>query len=195
MSTDYADLSATDLAKLITEEYEDIEANEKTIFQKALSLGEKLIALRQRVKHGEWQTKLEGYCPSVSYETATLYIRFVENLPKLEAYAAAKNVTVTDLGIREAQKALTKSRPTIESVSDSESESDDENGVSEGKPTPEAMKAREAANAEEEAAAAEKHIMDMPIRWLINLEPEDMFEMLMQVYPQDGGCPAFLLNI
>ena len=152
MSTDYGDLSTKDLAKQINEEYALILAAERTYLQKALSLGEKLIALRQRVapKHGQWQTKLKEYCPDISYEKANLCIRFVENLDKLEAYAASKNVKLTDLGIEEARQALTKSKHAAEGGSDSESESDDESG---GKPTPEAMKAREAANAEAEAKA------------------------------------------
>ena len=46
MSTDYGDLSTKDLAKQINEEYALILAAERTYLQKALSLGEKLIALR-----------------------------------------------------------------------------------------------------------------------------------------------------
>jgi hypothetical protein len=107
---DYGDLSTTELAKQINDEYGVILEAERTNLQRYLALGEKLIALRPRIapKHGEWQSKLKVHCPKLSYETANLCIRFVENLDKLEAYAASKNVKVTDLGIDEARKALAK---------------------------------------------------------------------------------------
>jgi hypothetical protein len=111
MSTDYGDLSTTDLAKQINDEYAVILTNERTNLQRALSVGEKLIALRPRIapKHGDWQAKLKVHCREISYETANLYIRFVENFDKLEAYAASKSVTITDLTIQEARAVLTKS--------------------------------------------------------------------------------------
>src|SRR6516225_8688709 len=128
--TDYGDLSTTALVKLINDEYASILADERTYLQKALSLGEKLIALRPRIapKHGDWQRELAKQCPGIKYEKANLCIRFVENLDKLEAYAASKNVKLTDLGIDEARQALTKSKHAAEGGSDSESESDDESG-------------------------------------------------------------------
>jgi hypothetical protein len=111
-STDYGDLSTTELAKQINAEYDVILDGERTTLQRYLAMGKKLVALRPRIapKHGEWQAKLKLHCPAVSYETANLCIRFVENLDKLEAYAASKNVKVTDLGVDEARKALTKSK-------------------------------------------------------------------------------------
>jgi hypothetical protein len=107
--TDYGDLSTTALVKLINDEYASILADERTYLQKALSLGEKLIALRPRIapKHGDWQRELAKQCPGIKYEKANLCIRFVENLDKLEAYAASKSVKITDLGVDEARKALT----------------------------------------------------------------------------------------
>jgi hypothetical protein len=113
-STDYGDLSTTELAKQITDDYAVIVEADRSGLQRYLSLGAKLIALRPRIapKHGDWQAKLKLHCPQVSYETANLCIRFVENFDKLEAYAAAENVTVTEMGIREARKALTKSKST-----------------------------------------------------------------------------------
>jgi len=110
MMTDYGDLSTTELAKQINADYELILESERTTLQRYLAMGEKLIALRPRIapKHGEWQAKLKLHCPQVSYETANLCIRFVENFGKLEAYSATKNVKVTDLGIDEARKALAK---------------------------------------------------------------------------------------
>jgi hypothetical protein len=112
--TDYGDLSTTELAKQINAEYAAILDSERTNFQRWLSLGEKLIALRPRIapKHGEWQAKLKLHCPTISYEKANLCIRFAENRDKLEAYAASKNVKVTDLGIDEGRKALAKPKST-----------------------------------------------------------------------------------
>lgn len=108
--TDYGDLSTTELAKQINDEYGVIQDADRTNLQRYLTLGGKLIALRPRIapKHGEWQSQLKVHCPKVSYETANLCIRFVENLDKLEAYAASKNVKITDLGIDQARKALAK---------------------------------------------------------------------------------------
>jgi hypothetical protein len=108
--SDYGDLSTTELAKQINADYDLILESERTTLQRYLAMGEKLIALRPRIapKHGEWQAKLKVCCPQVSYETANLCIRFVENLDKLEPYAATKNVQVTDLDIDEARKALAK---------------------------------------------------------------------------------------
>lgn len=120
---DYGDLSTTELAKQINDEYAVILANDRTNLQKALSVGEKLIELRPRIsKHGEWKTKLKVLCPQISYETATLYIRFVEKFDKLEAHAAAKGVTVTDLTIQEARTATaTKSTDATKSASGNKS--------------------------------------------------------------------------
>src|SRR6516162_1715320 len=119
MMTDYGDLSTTELAKQINADYELILESERTTLQRYLAMGEKLIALRPRIapKHGEWQAKLKLHCPQVSYETANLCIRFVENFGKLEAYAATKNVKVTDLGIDEARKALAKPKSNTDKTS------------------------------------------------------------------------------
>jgi hypothetical protein len=108
--TDYSDLSTTELAKQINADYDLILESERTTLQRYLAMGEKLIALRPRIapKHGGWQAKLKLCCPQVSYETARLCIRFVEHLDKLETYAAAKSVKVTEIGIDEARKALAK---------------------------------------------------------------------------------------
>jgi hypothetical protein len=117
--TDYGDLSTTELAKQINADYDLILEAERTALQRYLAMGEKLIALRPRIapKHGEWQAKLKLHCPQVSYETANLCIRFVENFDKLEAYAATKNVKVTDLGIDEARKALAKPKSNTDKTS------------------------------------------------------------------------------
>ena len=128
MSTDFADLSTDELAKQINAEYSVILNSDRANYPRALSIGGKLFAINVRTEHGEWQTKLSALCPDISYEKANLCIRFVENLDKLEAYAASKNVKLTDLGIEEARQALTKSKHAAEGGSDSESESDDESG-------------------------------------------------------------------
>ena len=108
--TDYGDLSTTELAKQINADYDLILESERTTLQRYLAMGEKLIALRPRIapKHGEWQSALKVHCAKVSYETANLCIRLVENFDKLETYAASKTVKITDLGIDEARKALAK---------------------------------------------------------------------------------------
>src|SRR6516162_2898885 len=95
----YGELPIADHAKLINDEYAHILNNERSNFAKALTVGEMLIALRPRIapEHGDWQTKLKVYCPKISYETATLYMRLAENREKIEKEAAVKSVSVTDL--------------------------------------------------------------------------------------------------
>src|SRR6516225_10423513 len=110
--TEVIHLSTDALVKAINDEYTAILANERTNLPKALAVGEKLIALRQRVnpKHGEWQDKLEEWCPTLSYETATKYIRLYEKWPDIEKAAAAKNVATTDLTIEAALSLIAKKR-------------------------------------------------------------------------------------
>ena len=140
MMTDYGDLSTTELAKQINADYELILESERTTLQRYLAMGEKLIALRPRIapKHGEWQAKLKLHCPQVSYETANLCIRFVENFGKLEAYSATKNVKVTDLGIDEARKALAKPKSNTDKTDKGKPASVVKGGVEEpgNEPTP-----------------------------------------------------------
>jgi hypothetical protein len=111
--TDFGDLSTTDLAKRINDEYAVILESERTNLQKALAIGEKLKALRPRIapEHGEWQAKLKVYCPKISYETATLYVRLWDKRDELETAATAKSVRTTDLTIEEARKLLAKPKP------------------------------------------------------------------------------------
>lgn len=106
--TEFVDLSTTELAKLINDEYDAILATERTNLPRAQKVGEKLKVLRDKAKHGEWKTKLAEHCPklSKSYETATLYIRLWDGRDKLPELAKAKGVTVTDLTIQEARKLL-----------------------------------------------------------------------------------------
>jgi hypothetical protein len=119
--TDYGDLSTTELAKLINDEYGVILANERTNLTKALAVGEKLIALRQRVapKHGNWQDKLRAWCPRISYETATKYIRVCDKWPDIVKAAKAKGVVTTDLTIEAALKLIAK--PKLDSGNKSNS--------------------------------------------------------------------------
>src|SRR5262249_33686889 len=108
--TDFGDLSTNELAKQINAEYALILDAERTNLQKALAVGEKLIALRQRVapKHGDWQAKLEKYCPTLSYETATKYIRLCDKWDDIAKAARAKCVATTDLTIEAALKLIAK---------------------------------------------------------------------------------------
>jgi hypothetical protein len=174
--TDYFNLTADALAKLITDEYAVILANERTNLPKALAVGEKLIALRQRVnpKHGEWQDKLEEWCPTLSYETATKYIRLYEKWPDIEKAAAAKNVATTDLTIEAALSLIAKKRTPAAPTTAAPT-------TDEGKPTPEAMEAKQAANAEAEAAELE----DVDIDGARQERVDWIFAQLMKRYPQD----------
>ena len=152
-TVDYYDLSVTELAKLINDEYAVILGNERTNYPRALSIGEKLVALRRGVDHGGWQTKLKGLCPDVSYETATKYIRVWSKQRQIKEAAAAKSVATTDLTIELALSLIAKpKKKTKDSIA--------VNG-GDGKPTPEAMEARQAANAEVEA----EELADDDVMW------------------------------
>jgi len=110
--TDYGDLSTKELVKAITDEYAVILGNERTNLPKALAVGEKLIALRQRVapNHGDWQAKLEECCPTISYETAAKYIRLCDKWADIAKAAKVKGVATTDLTIDAALKLIAKSK-------------------------------------------------------------------------------------
>src|SRR5262245_25757989 len=92
----YLDLSAAELAKQINDEYALILASERINYPRALSIGEKLVALRRGVEHGEWQTKLKMHCPQLSYETATKYARCWNKREAIARAPAAKAVATTD---------------------------------------------------------------------------------------------------
>jgi len=133
---DYLDLSATELAKQINAEYALILANERTNYPKAMSVGEKLGALRRGAEHGEWQAKLKQYCPAISYETATKYIRLWNNRNKIEAEATIKSVATTDLTIELALNLIAK--PKAKDSSKGKPDSVSKGGVEEpgNEPTP-----------------------------------------------------------
>lgn len=100
------DLSTDDLTKLINEEYSTVLVTDRANLPRAKAIGEKLEVLRGRVKHGEWQTKLREWCPKISYETATRYIKLCKKWPDIEKAAGVKSVRTTDLTIDHALKLL-----------------------------------------------------------------------------------------
>ena len=179
---EYANLSAADLAKQINDEYAVILNSEKANLPRALAIGEKLMHLRVRIPSEEWKDKLEGYCPNISYETATLYIRLFEKQAVWRAAAAAQNVEPTSLTIDAARRLLTKKRSTTETADDDEEQTDE----SDGKPTVAAMEAKQAANAEEEAAALNERLnRDVDVDADRRQRVDETFERLMRYYPQD----------
>ena len=176
---DYAGLSADDLAKQINDEYAVILSSEKANLPRALAIGEKLMHLRVRIPSDEWKDKLEGYCPNISYETATLYIRLFEKQETWRAAAVAQNVEPTSLTIDAARRLLTKKRSTQAQTDDAET--DDEADDGDGKPTAEAMEAKQARNAEAEAAELEDVDIDADRADRV----DRTFDVLMRTYPQD----------
>jgi type IV secretory pathway VirB10-like protein len=163
MSADYTHLSTTDLAKAINDEYSVILGNERANLQKALAVGEKLKALRPRVtnKHGEWQAKLKVHCPTISYETATLYVRLWDKREDLETKATERGVTVTDLTIQEARKLLAKPKQT--------------------KPTPPAPTPNPSAVKAAIEPANERSDEDVAKDWLKVLAADELVAVLKQV--------------
>jgi hypothetical protein len=107
-AVDYGELSSTELAKLINDEYGLVLSSERTNLKRAKAIGEKLTWLQTRATHGNWQSKLKAWCPKLSYETANRYIRVFEKWPEIEKAAAVKNVVTTDLTIDAALKLLAK---------------------------------------------------------------------------------------
>jgi hypothetical protein len=166
-TVDYAELSVPDLAKLINEEYSQVLASERNNLQRALTIGEKLVALRARAKHGEWQEKLKGWCPKLSYETANLYIRLFEKRDVWEERTKAKSVDPTDLTIEGARQLLTKSKPETDSDSESDSDSASDGDGDEGE-----VSAGATPGADKAVAGLE-------------LDSGDMFEVLIKVYDLD----------
>jgi hypothetical protein len=125
--TDVIHLATDVLVKAINDEYSEILASERNNLQKALTVGEKLVALRPRIapKHGEWQAKLAEHCPKISYETATLYIRLFERQADWRKAAAAKSVESTDLTIDDARKLLAKPKSTDDEPEEEKEEEED----------------------------------------------------------------------
>jgi hypothetical protein len=176
LEPDYGELSALDLAKLINDEYAQVLTSERNNLQRALVIGEKLVALRARARHGEWQKKLEEWCPKLSYETATLYIRLFEKRDVWEERARAESVEPTDLTIERARQLLARPKPDSNSDPDSDSDSgsdgeDDEGGDDED--------AGSAINRGEAPGGADEVVADL------GLDTGDMFEVLKKVYDRD----------
>src|SRR5262245_47929962 len=123
---------AMELVKGINDEYGLILVSERNNLQKALAIGQKLVALRPLIapRHGEWQAKLEKHCPKLSYETATLYIRLFEKEAVWRAAAAAKSVEPTDLTIERARQLLRK--PNSKSSGDDGDEQRDDDVEDDG---------------------------------------------------------------
>jgi hypothetical protein len=99
--TDVIHLSTDALIKAINDEYAIVLASERSNLQRALTIGQKLKTLRARTEHGEWRIKLGEWCPNLSYETATLYMRLWDNQGKLVEAAADKSVEPTGLTIED----------------------------------------------------------------------------------------------
>ena len=179
-TVNYYDLSVAELAKLINDQYAVILGNERANYPRALSIGEKLVALRrgEGVEHGEWQTKLKTLCPNISYETATKYIRCWQKQPQILKAAAAKSVATTDLTIELALSLIAKPKQKTTDTGDTGNVTEN---TGDGKPTVEAMEARQAANAEAEAAT----LNDVDIDAARLERVDEAFEWLMRIYPQD----------
>jgi hypothetical protein len=166
-TVDYGELSVPDLAKLINDEYSLVLASERNNLQRALTIGEKLLALRARAKHGEWQEKLKGWCPKLSYETATLYIRLFEKRDEWEERAKTESVETTDLTIERVRQLLAKPRPKPDTDSTEDDEGDD------------AEDADSAISRGEVSPGADKVVANL------ELDTGDMFEVLKKVYDHD----------
>jgi len=200
MTTNYHDLSATELAKLINDEYDVILTAERTNYPRAISIGEKLAYLQRGAKRSEWKTKLKTLCPHVSYETATKYIRVWKFQKLIEQAAERENVATTFLTIERALSLIATKREKKGNTDDGGNGGDggdggngDDGRDGGGKPTPEAMVAKQTANAEEEAAKNdgddEAAILEKwPAQRILQglaLEAGEMFEVLEHIYDQD----------
>jgi hypothetical protein len=188
----YSDLSSADLAKQINEDYSVILGSERANLPRALAIAPKLHVLRVRA-WGQWKTKFPSYGLTISYETASVYLRVWEHWHEIQTLAAKKGADPTLLTIDGARELWARRKATDEP--DSPDSSNEENETKEddvgsggGKPTPEAMKARETANAEAEAKAlAEDESEDdaETDAGIKSIGLDLMFAQLMQVYSQD----------
>jgi DUF3102 family protein len=163
----YGELSAVELAKRINDEYGHVLVSERHNLKRAKDIGEKLAALQTRVKHGEWQKKLEVWCPKLSYETARRYIRVFEEWSDIEKKAAAKSVRTTDLTIDTALALLRKPKP--EKDTDKEKDSD-------GNPLTSASATLGAVEPPEPPLADQ----DEKAEWLKNLAVDELITVLRQ---------------
>jgi hypothetical protein len=94
----YGKLSEDDLAKQINDDYSVILGSERANLPRALAIAPKLSALRIRA-WGRWKTKFPSYNLSMSYETASVYLRVWEHWNEIKALAVKKGVDPTLLTI------------------------------------------------------------------------------------------------
>ena len=171
----YGDLSSADLAKQINDDYSVILSSERANLPRALAMAPKLSVLRTRA-WGQWKTKFPSYGLTISYETASVYLRIWEHWTKIQQLATAKGVDPTLLTIDGARE-LWANRNKADDATDADTdvENADDDAAGDGKPTPEAMEARQAANAEAEAAELAADDDDV----------EGWFEQAVKVFSQD----------
>jgi hypothetical protein len=164
------------LVKAINDEYSQILASERNNLQKALAIGEKLVALRPRIapKHGKWQAKLKEHCPDISYETATLYIRLFESQVEWRAAAAAKSVGPTDLTIEAARQLLANPRSTTNASTTTTADTDT-NSDSDESDTDEESEDEEGGSDETEEEVVGK-------KWLETLAADDLVFWVKEVH-------------
>jgi hypothetical protein len=174
----YSDLSSADLAKQINDDYSVILGSERANLPRALAMAPKLHVLRVRA-WGQWKTKFPSYGLTISYETASVYLRVWEHWKEIQKLAAGKGVDPTLLTI-DAARELWARRNDADEPEENETKEDDV-GSGGGKPTVEAMIAKQTANAEAEAAALEDVDLDAARRQRV----DKTVEVLMRTYPQD----------
>jgi hypothetical protein len=184
MNTVY-DLSSDDLKKQINDDYAVILNSERANLPKALLIAEKLNALRARVRRGEWKAKFHAHGLSISYETASVYLRIWENWADICDLAAAKSVDPTLLTIDGARELWAR-RKGDAAETDADATDDDAADEDDGKPTVEAMEKKQAANAEAEAAALNERLnRDVDMAADRRQRVDQKFEDLVRTYPQD----------
>jgi Protein of unknown function (DUF3102) len=162
---DVIHLSTDALVKAINDEYALILVSERSNLAKALAIGEKLVALKSRIEHGEWKLYLKKHC-EISYETAAVYCRLHSRQADWRKAAADKNVDPASLTIEAVLKLLAPPRPD----------------------TSDKGKSSKAAKAAVEEPGNEPSGVSLPPDEVVmNLELDygDMFETLKCKYDQD----------
>jgi hypothetical protein len=106
--------SLSDLATRIDTEFAairktDQDAN-KTVVQRAISIGRTLSQAKEKVGHGKWKKWLSDNCRAISERTAQRYMKLAES-PEVRA-ELGKNDTVSLLSLR-AALALANRKPKI----------------------------------------------------------------------------------
>ena len=166
----YGDLSTADLAKQINDDYSVILGSERANLPRALAIAPKLSVLRTR-PWGQWKTKFPSYSLTISYETASVYLRIWEHWPEIKNLAAKKSVDPTLLTIDGARELWARRKDTDneeeaetdDSPEEEEDNSDNGDGV-----------------VRRPASWAADHVLEE-----LELEAGEMFEVLKQVYDRD----------